>query len=42
LLDRAAALATQTATAPRDMLMDTKRKALRRAGVDPDTKTLDL
>ncbi len=35
-------LAAQTATAPRDMLMDTKRKALRRAGIDPDAETLDL
>jgi enoyl-CoA hydratase len=37
-----AALAAQTATAPREMLMDTKRKALRRAGIDPDAQTLDL
>lgn len=40
----AAALAAQTATAPRDVLLRTKAKALRRAGVDPGTTsaTLDL
>jgi enoyl-CoA hydratase len=37
-----AALAAQTATAPRDVLMRTKAKALTRAGVDPATGTLDL
>jgi enoyl-CoA hydratase len=42
LRDRAAALAASTATAPRDMLMNTKAKALRRAGVDPTADTLDL
>jgi enoyl-CoA hydratase len=36
------ALAAQTATAPRDVLVRTKAKALRRAGVDPATGTLDL
>jgi enoyl-CoA hydratase len=38
----ARALAEQTATAPRDVLVRTKAKALRRAGVDPATGTLDL
>ena len=42
LRDRVAALAAQTATAPRQVLLSTKAKALRRAGVDPDAKTLDL
>jgi enoyl-CoA hydratase len=39
---RVAELAAQTAAAPRDMLMNTKQKALRRAGVDPNSLTLDL
>ncbi|HZN15260.1 MAG TPA: enoyl-CoA hydratase/isomerase family protein [Acidimicrobiales bacterium] len=42
LRDTVAALAAQTATAPRDVLLRTKAKALRRAGVDPSTGTLDL
>jgi enoyl-CoA hydratase len=42
LRDAVAALAAQTATAPRDMLQSTKTKALRRAGVDPGAATLDL
>lgn len=42
LQDTVAALAASTATAPREMLMTTKRKALRRAGIDPDAETLDL
>ena len=38
----AMALAVQTATAPREVLLRTKAKALRRAGVDPATATLEL
>ena len=42
LRSRVADLAAQTAAAPREMLMNTKQKALRRAGVDPESLTLDL
>jgi enoyl-CoA hydratase/carnithine racemase len=42
LSDVVLALAQQTATAPREVLLRTKAKALRRAGVDPATPTLDL
>ncbi len=42
LATAAGALAAQTATAPREVLVRIKAKALRRAGVDPGTPTLDL
>ena len=42
LRDTVAALAAQTASAPRDMLMSTTATALRRAGVDANAETLDL
>jgi len=42
LLGVALELATRTATAPRDVLLRTKAKALTRAGVDPATGTLEL
>jgi enoyl-CoA hydratase len=42
LAERALDLARQVAVAPRDSLVRTKAKALRHAGVDPTTATLDL
>lgn len=41
VLDEALEVARRTAEAPRELLMDTKAKALRRAGIDP-AGTLDL
>jgi enoyl-CoA hydratase/carnithine racemase len=38
----AAAIVERVCQAPRDVLMRTKAKALRRAGVDPESPTLDL
>jgi enoyl-CoA hydratase/carnithine racemase len=42
LVTDALAIAARTAEAPRELLMDTKAKVLRRAGIDPTTGTLDL
>jgi enoyl-CoA hydratase/carnithine racemase len=42
LMSRAGALAERIAEAPRELLMRTKAKALRRAGYAPGTPTLDL
>jgi enoyl-CoA hydratase len=40
--ERAVGMARRVIEAPREQLMDTKAKALRKAGTDPGTKTLDL
>ena len=42
LAEATVALASRVAEAPRSSLAHTKAKALRRAGVDPDSATLDL
>ena len=42
LMAAASRLVEQVCVAPRDVLMRTKAKALRRAGVDPSSPTLDL
>lgn len=41
-LEEAVGVAHRIIQAPREQLMDTKAKALRAAGADPTTKTLDL
>jgi enoyl-CoA hydratase/carnithine racemase len=42
LADEVARVAASIARAPRELLMNTKRKALARAGMDPESPTLDL